>query len=235
MSESLGDSFDIHSESVLTIRRTLIAMSVLLLSFDYSYFSFPDTLTLFQVKIIKVTSWHVYATAIALLTYVLFKYLAKLRGNNAAQNNEKLPPSDYWIKSEILEWEKYFNSQVLSYLNRNQASLEVLQPKVDPGMTDRVLRTEIKNAQRVRAQDGGAYVAQVEAITYYVRKDSTIVDTQPCSGEVGPISINLWRRCLMSVYAWFWYICSDHFIIEYFPIVISFLALAKFTWLYFCK
>lgn len=121
MNSNLEGALDIHSENVLAIRRTLIVMSVLLLSLDYRYFSLPDTLSVFQVKILNITSWHIYATTIALLFYVLIKYMAKLREIYSKPNGNNIPRADYWIESEKTYWEKFFNPQLLSYLNKGSS------------------------------------------------------------------------------------------------------------------
>lgn len=240
MSTSPADAFDIHSESVLTIRRTVIVMSVLLLSLDYRYFSLPESLWVFQVEIKHVTSWHLYATTIVLLIYLLIKYLAKLREIYSKSFGNEIPSANYWIESEKSHWKRYFNSQLLSYLDRKQLGLNLENgPKAfaKNNNIDEIQRIEIKKGSNFQALKGGAYYAYANGMIHYIKKGSPdhIIEQLQWSSMIGPVYVNVWRRYMMSAKAWFWYIFSDHFVIDYFPIIIVLGALAKFVWLFHCR
>lgn len=239
MNSKIEDAFDIHSESVLAIRRTVIIMSAILISLDYRYFSLPDSLSVFQVTITSITSWHIYATTIALLCYLLIKYVAKLREIYSKPNGNKIMRADYWIESEKSYWRKHFNSQLLLYLNKGQLGLEKVFPTYCPHIEHlgEMQRIEIKEAHNVQALKGGKYYAVGGGFIHCSRKNSLdhIMELVPWQTEIGPVSVSGWRRCLMITKAWFWYIFSDHFIIDYFPIIIASLALAKFGWLSYCR
>lgn len=235
MTNNVVDVFDIHSESVLAIRRTVIIMSVLLLSFDYRYIVLPETLSVYQVQIRHITSWHIYATTIALLSYVLVKYLAKLREIYSKPNSQKVTSADYWIEFEKSLLEKHFNSQLLSYLDKKQLGLQGVREACKNNIShcDDIRRIEIKSAQNVQALKGGKYFAVGNGIFHCLRNISSdqIIEYVEWQGNIGPVLVSAWRRYLMKTRAWLWYIFSDHFVIDYFPIIFSLLALAKFVWL----
>lgn len=123
-------------------------------------------------------------------------------------------------------------------LNKRQVGLEDICASHKRNIAHlEIQRMEIKTAHHVQALKGGEYLVGASGVFHGFNKNSPvkIIELVGWQGNVGPVFVGGLHRFLMKTKAWFWYMFSDHFVIDYFPIIIAFLALAKFGWLSYCR